>query len=100
MDPPSGASLKFHRFLLKPADTVLEIATDETLLDALLRCGIEYPYGCKRGMCGACKGRLLDGTVDSDDCSDFVLLDDEKEEGFILLCSSRATSDVVVEASG
>jgi ferredoxin len=86
-----------HRLKLEPAGFYVDVLEDETLLDALLRLGFEYPHGCKRGMCGACKARLVAGSVSADDTSEFALLDDEKEDGFILLCSSRATSDVVVE---
>lgn len=82
---------------LQPSGARADVAPDETLLDALLRADIDYPYGCKHGMCGACKGKLVSGSVDSGDLSDFALLDDEKAEGYVLLCSSYAKGDVVVE---
>ena len=76
-----------------------EVNEGESLLDALLRSGVDHPYGCQNGMCGACKARLRSGRVETSDSSDFVLLDDEKEAGYILLCSSRPLSDVVIEKS-
>lgn len=87
------------RLTLGPSGASTEVNEGETLLDALLRSGVDYPYGCKHGMCGACKGLLRSGRVESGDLSDFALLDDEKEAGYILLCSSRPLSDVVIEES-
>lgn len=85
-----------YRLTLASSGASVDVNEGETLLDALLRNGVDFPYGCKHGMCGACKALLRSGRVDSGDASDFALLDDEKEEGYILLCSSRPASDVVV----
>ena len=37
---------------------------DETILDAALRQGLLMPYGCRDGVCGTCRGRVLSGIVD------------------------------------
>jgi ring-1,2-phenylacetyl-CoA epoxidase subunit PaaE len=58
--------------------------------------GLEWPFGCTRGMCGTCKARLLVGRVDMEEISSFALFDDERAAGFILTCSSRPTSDVEI----
>ena len=31
------------------------------MLDAALRQGIAFPYGCRNGVCGSCKGHILEG---------------------------------------
>ena len=83
-----------HRVVVKPSG--LEVLVDEgqTILDAALAAGIDWPYGCSHGMCGACKARLIAGTVDMGDTSSFALFDDEIAAGYILTCSARPTTDL------
>jgi ferredoxin len=85
-----------YRVVVKPSGEVFEVEQGETILEAALAAGIDWPYGCAHGMCGACKARLLSGKVDMGETSSFALFDDERAEGFILTCSSRPTTDVEV----
>jgi ferredoxin len=85
-----------HRVLVKPSGKVIVVEPGQTILEAALAAGINWPYGCAHGMCGACKARLLAGQVDMGETSSFALFDDERAEGFILTCSARPTSDVEV----
>lgn len=45
----------------------LEIGVDETVLGACLAAGIDLPYSCEEGVCGACEVRVLSGRVDHRD---------------------------------
>ena len=63
------------------------------ILDTALENDIDLPYSCQSGVCTACQGKLLKGTV-SMDVSD-GLSDEEIEEGYILCCQSHPTSDDV-----
>ena len=72
----------------------------QTILEAALAAGINWPYGCAHGMCGACKAQLLVGEVDMGETSSFALFEDERAEGFILTCSARPTSDLEVTFDG
>ena len=83
-----------YRVVVKPSGLEVVVNEGQTILDAALAAGIDWPYGCSHGMCGACKARLLTGTVDMRDVSSFALFDDEIEAGYILTCSSRPTSDL------
>ena len=38
--------------------------SEGTVLRAALAAGINLPYGCRNGACGACKGRVISGQVD------------------------------------
>tara|TARA_B100000073_G_scaffold32997_1_gene25053 strand:- start:213 stop:494 length:282 start_codon:yes stop_codon:yes gene_type:complete len=67
--------------------------SSETILDTALEKDIDLPYSCQSGVCTACQGKLLNGTV-SMDVSD-GLSDEEIEEGYILCCQSHPTSDDV-----
>ena len=65
----------------------------ETILDSALDNDIDLPYSCQSGVCTACQGKLISGTV-SMDVSD-GLSDEEIEEGNVLCCQSHPTSDDV-----
>ena len=45
------------------ADRTIEVPTGTTILEAALDAGIDYPFGCQSGNCGACKSRLVTGEV-------------------------------------
>jgi phenol hydroxylase P5 protein len=85
-----------YRVVVKPSGKVIVVEEGQTILQAALAAGVDWPYGCAHGMCGACKARLLLGEVDMGETSSFALFDDERAEGFILTCSARPTSDVEV----
>lgn len=63
------------------------------LLDVLLEEGIEAPYSCREGHCGACATTLVSGEVDME--INDVLEADDLADGLILACQSRPTSDSV-----
>ncbi len=73
-------------------------AVDENILDAAIRAGREYPYGCRSGNCGACKARLLQGRIDYPEGLPEGLPPADHEAGYILLCQARACSDIEIEA--
>ena len=70
-----------------------KMSPTEYILDAALDSDIDLPYSCQSGVCTACQGKLLKGTV-SMDVSD-GLSDEEIDEGYILSCQSHPTSDEV-----
>jgi 3-ketosteroid 9alpha-monooxygenase subunit B len=66
---------------------------DKKLLDVLLDEGIEAPYSCREGHCGACATTLVSGEVDME--INDVLESDDLDEGLILACQARPTTDSV-----
>ena len=72
---------------------------NDTILDAALRAGVSLDYGCSNGNCGECRARLISGKVMKIRAHDYVLRQDEKDAGMILLCSCAAVNDVVIEAN-
>lgn len=64
-----------------------------TLLDAALSTGTEVPWSCRSGICGTCRAKLCDGTVEL--AFNDVLSEQELADGYILTCQSRPTSDRV-----
>lgn len=63
------------------------------LLDVLLDAGIEAPYSCREGHCGACATTKLQGEVDME--VNDVLEPDDLAEGLILACQAHPLSDAV-----
>lgn len=86
-----------YRATLQPSGHSFPASADAPLLDAGLDAGINLPYGCKNGACGACKCHVLDGTVDHGAAQDHALTAEERAAGMTLLCCARATSDVTLE---
>ncbi len=62
----------------------------ETVLDAVLRVRPDAPYACRGGVCGTCRARLVEGTVDMD--VNYALEPDELAAGVVLTCQARPTS--------
>jgi len=71
----------------------------DTILEAAVRSGIPLSYGCSGGNCGLCKAKVLSGDVRKTRLHDFVIPEAEKNQGYVLLCSNTAVSDVVIEAA-
>ncbi|CAL8477715.1 2Fe-2S iron-sulfur cluster-binding protein [Caballeronia sp. S22] len=67
----------------------------QTVLSAAKKAGIAVASSCSQGVCGTCKTRVLEGTVDMK--HNGGIRDREVQKGFRLLCCSRPTSDLVLE---
>jgi uncharacterized protein YcbX/ferredoxin len=67
----------------------------QTLLEHGEGAGLLIPSSCRGGMCGRCKAKLISGEVTQ--LADEGLSAEEKEQGYILCCSSIAQSDVVIK---
>jgi ferredoxin len=81
---------------LLPGDRDVECLEEDTLLEALERDGNPIPFGCRKGQCGSCKARLLEGEVELDDqVSPFALSEAEREDGWVLLCSAIPLTEKV-----
>ena len=85
-----------HRVEIKPSEHQFYVESDETVLDAALRQGVNLQYGCRNGACGACKGKLLRGDYHYDD-EPIALTDDDKADNQVLFCTAHADSKLVIE---
>ena len=81
---------------IKPSGRVITIEEGESILDAALRNGLPFPYGCRGGVCGSCKGKVLSGTVGYED-EPMALSKEDMDSGGALFCIAHAHSDIVVE---
>jgi NAD(P)H-flavin reductase/fatty-acid desaturase len=69
----------------------------ETLLQAALRQGIDFPYSCRVGGCATCKCKLKQGKVKELTETGYLLSAEEIDQGYILACQSVPESDVDIE---
>ena len=84
---------------LKPSGHSFQCESNESVLDAALRSGVNLSYHCATGSCGECRARVIEGEVSSYRHYDFVISEAEKINNTVLLCSVTAKSHLVVEAN-
>ena len=68
----------------------------DTLLGALLRAGLPFPFSCQTGTCGTCKCQLIAGEVHELESSAQALSAAERARGLVLACRCQMREDVVV----
>ncbi|MFF4806300.1 PDR/VanB family oxidoreductase [Streptomyces sp. NPDC001351] len=83
-DPGNGFTVR-----LASTGAEYDVPPDESILDVLLRNGVDAPSSCQLGICGECVVRVLAGEPDH---RDDVLTDDEHAGGLFTPCTSRALS--------
>lgn len=81
----------FRVRLARSGDTI-DVAADQSILEALRAHGLDVPSSCESGTCGTCRTRLFDGAADH---RDLVLSDAERADN-IMVCVSRARSPELV----
>ncbi len=76
-----------------------EADDDETIMEAAERAGIFMVHSCLSGTCRSCMTRVISGIVEHDpEYIDDLNIDDyEVEEGYRLLCSAFARTDVELD---
>lgn len=81
-----------HRIHIVDTDIWFDAAPNQSLLDAALRCGIELPYSCRKGVCGQCLGKIVSGDVETSSGG----TDMGSSVGEVLYCCSQPRSDVTI----
>ncbi|UZQ54992.1 2Fe-2S iron-sulfur cluster-binding protein [Trichothermofontia sichuanensis B231] len=73
----------------------LEVAADQTILQAAEAAGLALPSSCNAGVCTTCAALLLEGTVDQSD--GMGINPALQQQGYALLCVSYPRSDLKIE---
>ena len=79
---------------IEPAGITFTVSTAETVLEAALSAGIDFPHRCRQGVCTSCVCRLKSGEVRYDAPSPLSPADIEQK--FVYGCQAFASSDLVL----
>ncbi|MDQ0376042.1 benzoate 1,2-dioxygenase electron transfer component BenC [Amycolatopsis thermophila] len=89
-----------HQVALSFEDGVTRFITcepDQTVADASYRQRINIPLDCRDGACGTCKAFCESGEYDGGTYISDALSDDEAARGYVLPCSMKPRSDLVLQ---
>lgn len=90
---PVGEARSFTAVIASTGQEI-DVAADQTLLNALLDAGVDVVFSCEEGTCGTCEMKVLEGEPEH---RDFILSESQKKSGkYIMPCVSRATSKRIV----
>ena len=101
LDKGTGAPVNVTFLGAGGQEVVVQCPEDQYILDAAIDAGLELPYTCRGGICGACVARCTQGPsgIDHRDITDleFTLDEDEQADGLALLCMCYPVGDITLE---
>ena len=74
---------------------MIDCREGEFIWDGAARCGLRLPAVCHQGRCLTCAGRLVEGDVDQSNADTYF--PEDREAGFILLCTALPQSDLIIK---
>jgi NAD(P)H-flavin reductase/ferredoxin len=74
---------------IEPLGVELPVPGNQSVLQAALEAGIDFPHSCKVGTCMACRSRLREGKVKAIRDFSYVLSAEELKAGYILACQAK-----------
>ena len=84
------------QIILEGHESPVPAHAGDTLLSALLRAGLPFPFSCQTGSCGTCKCQLLSGEIHELAYSAHTLSAAERARGIVLACRAELRGDAVV----
>ena len=84
---------------VEPMGIEVEVPAGQSMLQAVLEAGYDFPHSCKVGTCMSCRCRLISGKVNAIRDFSYVLSGEELRAGYILACQAKVPTgtQVVVE---
>jgi len=76
---------------------VIRCGEDEFIWNAAAGRGLTLPSICHQGRCLTCAARLIEGEFDQSAASSYFETD--RQAGFVLLCTARPRSDLILETN-
>ena len=81
---------------LMKSNTTVQVQEGQTILDAIIEAGVDVPYSCSEGVCGACETAVLEGEPDH---RDMVLSESERaaNKTMMVCCSGSKSAKLVLD---
>ncbi len=79
-------------------DHGVQVEPGQTVLEAALAAGIDMPFSCAMGGCGACRVRRVEGEIQMEEPN--CLSAAERREGYVLTCVSHPLGQIRIEVEG
>lgn len=90
-------TVKTHQVRIERSGREFTVQEGESVLAGALRQGIVLPYGCRNGVCAACKCSVQ-GAVDYGTYDAKALTPEERAAGKALLCQAKPLEDIAISA--
>ncbi|VXB28232.1 Flavodoxin reductase [Flavobacterium sp. 9AF] len=81
------------KVLVDDEETEFEMSQKQTILEAVLKQGIDAPYSCQGGVCSSCICRVKEGNAVMK--KNAILTDGEIADGLVLSCQAVPTTDSI-----
>jgi vanillate O-demethylase ferredoxin subunit len=91
---PQAATSAAFELELGRGGRVIQVAAQQSALQALLAAGVDIPMSCEQGVCGTCLTRVLDGQPDHRD--HYLTPEEQAANDQFLPCCSRSQSPRLV----
>lgn len=95
-----GTASTTYQVVLAPRDgdsITITCPADSTVLDAAAEAEYRLPSLCGQGTCGACRARVVEGSIEIGAHSAEALSDSEAAAGEVLLCRTFPRGDLTIE---
>ena len=86
-----------YKIRFKHSDKQAITEYGESVLEGVIRAGLNVDYGCNNGNCGRCSARVIEGDIQKVRHYDYVQSAAEKMQKHFLMCSYAAASNLVLE---
>lgn len=83
------------RIIMQPSGKSVDCAYGDTVLMALEKAGYALPNNCRAGACGECKVKVTSGQFDQGMVLDMALSQEERKQGFGLMCMAKPISEEI-----
>lgn len=80
------------------SDHGVQVSPGQTVLEAALAAGLQMPFSCAMGGCGACRVKQRDGDIQMEEPN--CLSRAERENGYVLTCVGHPMGPARIEVEG
>ena len=86
-----------YKTTIFPSKTEFNTYSELPILQNALQNNVILEHSCGTGQCGSCKAKLLTGHIEFEDKYN-ILTESERSDGIFLTCTTKALSDIQIEA--